>query len=72
MLKAHVDTFEELLLATSKIPANSGHPLHKGTPREAFIQEFLQGHLSERVAVGRRNHRREFKSPENNGIKLTS
>ncbi|MCX7428399.1 MAG: hypothetical protein NTW96_22565 [Planctomycetia bacterium] len=52
MLKAHVDAVEESLLAVSKIPANSGHSLHKGTPREAFIRKFLQGHLSERVAVG--------------------
>ena len=52
MLLSHVNTVEESLLAISKIPANSGHPLHKGTPREAFIREFLQGHLSERVAVG--------------------
>lgn len=26
--------------------------MHKGTPREAFIRQFLQGHLSERVAIG--------------------
>ena len=43
---------EEHLLAIAQIPAGTGHPLHKGTPREAFIREFLQGHLSERVAVG--------------------
>jgi hypothetical protein len=52
MLKAHLDAVEAQLLATSKIPANTGHSLHKGTPREAFIKEFLEGHLSERVAVG--------------------
>jgi hypothetical protein len=52
MLKAHLDAVEAQLLATSKIPANTGHSLHKGTPREAFIKKFLEGHLSERVAVG--------------------
>jgi len=52
MLKAHLDAVEATLLATSKIPANAGHSLHKGTPREAFIKKFLEGHLSERVAVG--------------------
>ncbi len=52
MLKAHVDTVEGSLLEISKIPANTGHSLHKGTPRETFIRTFLQDHLSERVAVG--------------------
>lgn len=52
MLKTHFDAVEKSLLATAQIPANSGHPLHKGTPREAFVKEFLQGHLSERVAIG--------------------
>jgi hypothetical protein len=52
MLKAHMDAVENNLLSTAKIPANSGHSLHKGTPREAFIKEFLEGHLSESVAIG--------------------
>lgn len=52
MLKAHTDASEQSLLAISQIPANSGHNLHKGTPREAFIRRFLQDHLSERVAIG--------------------
>jgi hypothetical protein len=52
MLKTHVDAVEGSLLEISKIPANTGHSLHKGTPRESFIRTFLQGHLSERVAVG--------------------
>jgi len=47
-----MDAKEEELIAISKIPANSGHPLHKGTPREAFIKEFLQNHLPANVAVG--------------------
>ncbi len=52
MLKSHLDAVENSLLAISKIPAGSGHPLHKGTPREAFVREFLETHLGERVAVG--------------------
>ncbi|MEU3679269.1 DUF6602 domain-containing protein, partial [Streptomyces griseus] len=43
---------EDQLLATSKIPANSGHSLHKGTPREAFIKEFLEAHLPSTLAIG--------------------
>jgi len=52
LLRSHMDAVETSLLAISRIPANSGHSLHKGTPREAFIKEFLTHHLSERVAVG--------------------
>lgn len=52
MLKAHIDAVEASLLQTSQIPANTGHTLHRGTPREAFIRQFLNGHLSERVAIG--------------------
>lgn len=52
MLKSHIDAVENHLLAISRIPANTGHSLHKGTPREAFIREFLTSHLSERVAIG--------------------
>src|SRR5688572_10764507 len=52
MLKSHMDAKENALVAISKIPANSGHSLHKGTPREVFIREFLQSHLPENVAIG--------------------
>lgn len=47
-----MDARENALVAISRIPANSGHSLHKGTPREAFIREFLQTHLPENVAIG--------------------
>jgi hypothetical protein len=47
-----MDARENALVAISRIPANSGHSLHKGTPREAFIREFLQSHLPENVAIG--------------------
>lgn len=49
---AHMAAVEDHLLATSKIPANSGHTLHKGTPREAFIKEFLEAHLPSTLAIG--------------------
>lgn len=52
MLKSHIDAVEDHLLAISRIPENTGHSLHKGTPREAFIKEFLVSHLSERAAIG--------------------
>lgn len=52
MLKAHMDAVENSLIHISQIPANAGHVLHRGTPREAFIKEFLEGHLSANVAIG--------------------
>ncbi len=52
MLKSHMEAVEKQLLATSQIPANSGHSLHKGTPREAFIKEYLERHLPSNVAIG--------------------
>jgi hypothetical protein len=52
MLQAHFDELERLLLARARVPAHAGHPLHKGTPREVFIREFLETHLGEKVAIG--------------------
>lgn len=52
MLKAHMDAVEKSLVSISKVPANAGHTLHKGTPREAFIKQFLENHLSSNVAIG--------------------
>jgi hypothetical protein len=52
MLTSHMNAVEDHLLAISRIPANAGHSLHKGTPREAFIREFLENHLNSTVAVG--------------------
>lgn len=52
MLKSHMDAKENALVALSRVPANSGHSLHKGTPREAFIREFLESHLPESLAIG--------------------
>lgn len=52
MLKAHMDAVENQLVVTSQIPSNAGHTLHKGTPREAFIKTYLEGHLGANVAIG--------------------
>jgi hypothetical protein len=52
VLAAHLDAIEQRLLCSSRVPGNSGHPIHKGTPREAFIREFLLGHLGARAAIG--------------------
>ena len=52
MLKSHMDAKENALVAISRVPANAGHSLHKGTPREAFVREFLESHLPASVAVG--------------------
>lgn len=51
MLKSHFDAVENSLLATSQIAANTGHSLHKGTPRETFMKQFLESHLSSRVGI---------------------
>jgi hypothetical protein len=52
MLKSHMDAVESSLIHISQIPANAGHTLHRGTPREAFIKKFLEGYLSANVAIG--------------------
>ena len=52
MLKSHMDAREAALVAISKVPSNAGHSLHKGTPREAFIKEFLANHLPSNVDIG--------------------
>jgi hypothetical protein len=51
MLQSHLAAVEQQLLATSQIPANAGHPLHKGTPREAFVKQFLSTHLGQDLQV---------------------
>ncbi|WP_099609285.1 DUF6602 domain-containing protein [Vibrio coralliilyticus] len=52
MLNTHMNATEAHLVSISQIPANTGHTLHRGTPREAFIKEFLEGHLSSNVSIG--------------------
>lgn len=52
MLKSHMDAVEKSLVQISQVPSNAGHTLHRGTPREAFVRQFLEGHLSASVAIG--------------------
>lgn len=52
MLKSHMAAIEDHLVASSKIQNNTGHSLHKGTPREIFIKEFLERHLPSNVEIG--------------------
>lgn len=52
MLVEHFAAVERQLLATSHIVDNSGHNIHKGTPREAFVSEFLRHHLGSRWGIG--------------------
>jgi hypothetical protein len=52
MLRAHLDAVEKWLLAASAIPHNAGRTIHRGTPREVFIREFLAEHLGRRVSIG--------------------
>jgi hypothetical protein len=52
MLKTHLDGVETFLLAYAKIQETTGHSLHKGTPREFFVNEFLREHLSDHLAIG--------------------
>lgn len=52
MLEAHFDAVEATLLQTSQIAANAGHTLHRGTPRENLITNFLSTHLGANVAIG--------------------
>ena len=68
MLAAHMKAKEDELVAISKVPANAGHPLHKGTPREAFIKTFLEEHLPTTVSLGTGeifDHKSQPKEPRN-------
>lgn len=52
MLRRHFDYIEKLILAQSSIVDEAGHAIHKGTPREYFIKDFLSNHIGKRVAFG--------------------
>ena len=52
ILHQHLNNCEESLIAQAKIPGISGHSLHKGTPREVFIKEFLAEHMPLDFAIG--------------------
>ncbi|TMP29248.1 hypothetical protein CWB99_02350 [Pseudoalteromonas rubra] len=50
LLEKHFDTIEEILLAKSKIAANSGHPLHKGIAVGQVLR--CAPNLPQSVAIG--------------------
>jgi hypothetical protein len=52
VLIEHLAAVEHRLLCSSKVPGNAGHAIHKGTAREAFIREFLLGHIGTRATIG--------------------
>jgi hypothetical protein len=52
VLDAHMANVEATLIAQSAIQRVAGHSLHKGTPREIFIREFLESHLPASLAIG--------------------
>ena len=52
VLASHLNATERYLVALAGIQENAGHTLHKGTPREVFIREFLSNHLAATVDVG--------------------
>lgn len=52
MLTTHLNNTESLLLFQRDIPAIGGHSLHVGSPREAFVREFLENHLPSDLAIG--------------------
>lgn len=52
MLRAHMNSQEQILIAQGRGAAAAGHPNNIGGPRETFVREYLQNHISERAAVG--------------------
>ena len=52
MLRAHMQNCERQLLSQYQVPAITGHPNHKGNPREVFVREFLEHHLPSLVDIG--------------------
>lgn len=52
MLNEHFTNIEERLKCSFKVQESSGHPIHKGTPREALVREFLLTHIGGRLSIG--------------------
>ena len=52
MLRSHFSAIENTLLANYQVTAGAGHSVHKGTPREVLVRDFLAGHLAEAVSIG--------------------
>ncbi len=49
MLYRHFKAVEDSLVALAKIQNNTGHSIHKGSPRESFIMNFLEKHLIQKL-----------------------
>lgn len=49
MIQSHFAAIEKSILALAKIQNLAGHSIHKGTPREIFIKNFLENHLGKTV-----------------------
>lgn len=52
VLRDHFRFVQDALVARSRIPETSGHPVHKGTPREVFVREFLGDHVARSLEIG--------------------
>ena len=52
MLLTHFNQIEDELLTAAHRPSSSGHSLHKGTPRESFVRNYLESHLCSLLAIG--------------------
>lgn len=48
----HFTAYEKTLLAKREIQNSVGHSLHKGTPRESFVKEFLMEHIRADISIG--------------------
>jgi hypothetical protein len=52
MLQSHFAAVERSILEMARIQNVAGHSLHKGTPREIFVKNFLANHLGKTVSFG--------------------
>lgn len=52
MIQSHFAAVERSIIEMARIQNAAGHSLHKGTPREIFIKNFLENHLGKTVSFG--------------------
>lgn len=52
MLKSHMRNCEKTLCSQYLLSSTAGHTLHRGLPRERFIEDFLKNHLPSTVDIG--------------------
>ncbi|MEW6713485.1 MAG: DUF6602 domain-containing protein [Nitrospirota bacterium] len=52
MIQHHFEAIEKAIIQLAKIQDIAGHSIHKGTPRELFIRNFLEKHLGKTVSFG--------------------